>query len=513
MERRRLATARYEKGWSQEELAERVGVTRNTLSKWERGIVAPYPLHVHRLCSLFGKTAAELDLEKTSRKSQQKAVKEVAQNTPAVPSVSSITLEKSASPVPVILDSPFLQSVEPETQRWFRPADHDMLLSIQTERVSLDLEEPTAWFGRKLAYLLTIVEECCGHQELQQKMGNVLNSMQPKANDKEYTLSRRQLLITLATLPTVLLLTILQGRLSTGRIEQFLARSAASLAACWHLMRGCEYSSVEELLPTYLPLLTNLAQEHSKYQSTAASLATQAYRLKGILALHNNDARARDIFFQQAMYYAQIAQNPGLFVAALISLAYHKPDPVEAEQLYQRALVYKQTLSPLQRCRLYVELSVAYAQQNREDEAIQYLYFAQQEYPKQPENDPSFLYAEFDPSSMILEKGRVHLALTHYQPDGQHPQQAWETFAHVETSQSTLALSERIRYEIVNYQAETALVLRDRDLCCNYIEQGVQGAVLLGSARRRKEVLATTNKALKLWPHEGRVKELKHLFA
>src|SRR6266487_2623784 len=186
MERRRLATARYEKGWSQEELAERVGVTRNTLSKWERGIVAPYPLHVHRLCSLFGKTAAELDLEKTSRKSQQKAVKEVAQNTPAVPSVSSITLEKSASPVPVILDSPFLQSVEPETQRWFRPADHDMLLSIQTERVSLDLEEPTAWFGRKLAYLLTIVEECCGHQELQQKMGNVLNSMQPKANDTRF---------------------------------------------------------------------------------------------------------------------------------------------------------------------------------------------------------------------------------------------------------------------------------------------------------------------------------------
>src|SRR6266496_3080069 len=117
MERRRLATARYEKGWSQEELAERVGVTRNTLSKWERGIVAPYPLHVHRLCSLLGKTAAELDLEKTSRKSQE-------------------------------------------------------------------------------------------------KMGSVLNSMQPKANDKEYTLSRRQLLITLATLPTVLLLTMLQGRLS-----------------------------------------------------------------------------------------------------------------------------------------------------------------------------------------------------------------------------------------------------------------------------------------------------------
>ena len=47
MERTNLAAARYEKGWSQEEVAERVGVTRNTLSKWERGVVTPYPLHIY----------------------------------------------------------------------------------------------------------------------------------------------------------------------------------------------------------------------------------------------------------------------------------------------------------------------------------------------------------------------------------------------------------------------------------------------------------------------------------
>src|SRR5450631_3902618 len=62
MERTKLATARYEKGWSQEEVAERVGVTRNTFSKWERGVVTPYPFHIHRLCKLFEKTTEELDL-------------------------------------------------------------------------------------------------------------------------------------------------------------------------------------------------------------------------------------------------------------------------------------------------------------------------------------------------------------------------------------------------------------------------------------------------------------------
>jgi CRISPR-associated endonuclease Cas3-HD len=71
MERTKLATARYEKGWSQEEVAERVGVTRNTFSKWERGIVAPYPIHVHRLCEVYGKSASELDLAYKDKKSAQ----------------------------------------------------------------------------------------------------------------------------------------------------------------------------------------------------------------------------------------------------------------------------------------------------------------------------------------------------------------------------------------------------------------------------------------------------------
>lgn len=370
-------------------------------------------------------------------------------------------------------------------------------------------------FAEKLAYLLALVEDYCGQLtsclELQEKLGEELNSMQPKA-DNEYTLVRRQLLITLATLPTALLLMMLQGRRSAGHVEQLLTRCAASISACWHLMRGNEYAVVEEVLPTYLPLVTSLAQETSKMQCIAASLATQGYRLKGILALHRNEANARDTYFRQAVYYAEIAQHPGMLVAALISWAYHQPDPRKAEQLYQRAILHKSMISPLQRSRLYAELSIAYAQQNREDEALHYLSLAAQEYPEYPENDPSFLYAEFSPSSMALEKGRVHLALTHYHPDGYYPHQAWETFAGVGTGPSKLMISERIRYEIINYQAETALALQDRDLCSEYVQQGVQGARLLGSNKRHREVLLIKNKALKLWPHDRKIQELKYLF-
>lgn len=62
MKRIHLTAARIAKGWSQEEAAGRLGVTRNTLSAWERGLSDPYPVHVHALCEVFTMSAEELDL-------------------------------------------------------------------------------------------------------------------------------------------------------------------------------------------------------------------------------------------------------------------------------------------------------------------------------------------------------------------------------------------------------------------------------------------------------------------
>src|SRR4051812_31797000 len=60
--RAKLIAARLRKGWSQEALAEKVGVARNTVSAWERGIADPYPLHVQHLCNVFAMSVEELDL-------------------------------------------------------------------------------------------------------------------------------------------------------------------------------------------------------------------------------------------------------------------------------------------------------------------------------------------------------------------------------------------------------------------------------------------------------------------
>jgi transcriptional regulator with XRE-family HTH domain/tetratricopeptide (TPR) repeat protein len=488
MERTKLIQARKRKHWTQQQAAVRSEVDAKTYYLWEKGMTQPRLYNIQKLCEVYGRSEAELGLG---------------------------------------IDDPGELDLEPRPMST-RKAEQDEIplqflhtikqgIVVPSSDSPHTLVDPIFGIGSKLSHLLTTIEHYCTqpqlYLELQIIIGKELNEMSLDSQNEASLLSRRQLLITLATLPTASLLASLQGQLQGGQIEQFLGRCTAGIAACWQLLKGSEYTVVEEILPAYLSLLTLLARTpSSKYRSTAASLATQAYRLKGILAYHRDDVKARDAYFQQALYYAEIALDPGLLVVALISVAYQLPDPLEAEQFYQRALVYEQTISPLQRSRLYAGVSITYAQQNREDEALRYLRLAGQEYPVSPKADPSTLYTDFGPFSMIRDKGKVYLALAAYHPDRHHPQQAWETFAAAESGQSTLITPERIRYQVVNYQAETALALQDRDLCCEYLERGAQGAVLLGSAKRQREVISTREKALKLWPHEERVKELKYLF-
>src|SRR5947209_8756633 len=58
----RLTEVRTLRGWSQQEVADRIGSTYVNVSRWERGITRPNPYFRRKLCALFGKSEEELDL-------------------------------------------------------------------------------------------------------------------------------------------------------------------------------------------------------------------------------------------------------------------------------------------------------------------------------------------------------------------------------------------------------------------------------------------------------------------
>ncbi len=59
---RRLKCEREQRGWTQSELAERVGTTQVNISRWEKGITVPGPYYRQKLGEIFGKSIQELDL-------------------------------------------------------------------------------------------------------------------------------------------------------------------------------------------------------------------------------------------------------------------------------------------------------------------------------------------------------------------------------------------------------------------------------------------------------------------
>ena len=62
----KLIKLRKENAWSQEELAEKLNVTRQTISKWELGQTTPDMDNLTKIAELFGTTVNDLYDEKVN---------------------------------------------------------------------------------------------------------------------------------------------------------------------------------------------------------------------------------------------------------------------------------------------------------------------------------------------------------------------------------------------------------------------------------------------------------------
>ena len=66
-----LKIERKLRGWSQSRIAESLGITTRTVSRWEQGLSVPYPYYREQLCALFGKNARELGMISDADENEQ----------------------------------------------------------------------------------------------------------------------------------------------------------------------------------------------------------------------------------------------------------------------------------------------------------------------------------------------------------------------------------------------------------------------------------------------------------
>lgn len=373
-----------------------------------------------------------------------------------------------------------------------------------------------AWFGLKLAQLITQTDgwpSSSGLGTLQMLLNQEI-SMSDGAVPREapdldvlHAVSRRQALMTLGALPLALTGTRPSPGASQAMTDDmFLARCAASLTACWHLLRGSDLGAVEQLLAGYLVPLEALAYQDSPCRRAAAVLTAQAHRVCGIIALHRDQLGVREHHCRRALHFAEVASDTGSHASALISLAstyFYAADPVAAAAVYEQAFRHGAALPPLQQSRVHAELAVVYGQLGREQDALRATGQAEELYPGRPEDDPSYLYAEFTRSSLALERGLAYVALAEQFPGRNYQNRASDIFG-----EAAGAGPARIQFEIVNHQAGVAVLQGDLDRFEAYMTQGMGGVALLGSRQRLREMQATWQRAATRWPGETRLKAI-----
>jgi len=384
----------------------------------------------------------------------------------------------------------------------------------------------TAWFGVKLAHLLTLVDQWHGpasceplqllvHQEVL-----MFDAAGPaSARSRDYDPSRRQLLVTLLALPVALNPTALLGDPSSAVVDRLLAQCAASITAAWHLLKQSDLTLVERHVSGYLLALTALARRPSPHQKEAARLASQAYRALGIVVLHRRQTRLTEYYSEQSSLYAEIAGDHHLRWAALSSLSaialLYRNDPAGAADANRRLAIalHDRQLAPLMRSRLHALVALELAMTGDEQEALRSAHLAQEEYPASAGQDPVGLTAEFTPGNLVLYRGLAHLALSRWVPERRHQAIAWETFEGAARLAVGDSLTERVRVEIVNHQAASAVEMRDLERFTISLQAGVEGALRLQSVQRMHEARTAWERARQVWPAERSVAALGELFA
>jgi DNA-binding XRE family transcriptional regulator/tetratricopeptide (TPR) repeat protein len=443
-----LRAARKKKRWTIAVAAEKARVSELTYSRWEKGTQKPYLSTLDQLCEAYGMTPQELGFSQL--------IEEPLQETPS-DSVSS----------------PLVTS----------PGQNAGIITLT---------------GDQATALLSLLGDDMKQFDAAKRA--TLQQLLKSAGAIGATLAMPQSLSTLDHWQRLTSAVNKPAAIDVKTLEYFSGMNKV----CWSLTNGSEVATIGQLLATYLPQLTTLANQSSTHQVSIAALAAQGYLLAGLVQLDEYNLSEMEKTSQFAVQYSQLAEDYNLQAAAFkqqATMFLIARKTAKALQAYQKTLPFIDQVSPLLRSRIYQGLASASARCGQEKDALRYLGLARDTFPSDFLNDPSYLFAD---------SGHMYEGLTLM--DLNKPKDAWDAFAKVDGLVPKIPIGEFTRLEFLNLQAKSAVALRDIELCETYLEKAVMVATSLNSQYGNGDAFDVYRSTQMLWPDEQKVKSLGELF-
>ncbi len=468
MERAQLSIAwleneRLDRNWTQEYVADQLGVDPATVRRWESGVHKPRPRQYRQLCKLFGKE----ELPALDEQEQEQAARGHEQSLPVAT----------------------LYEVEDDYTH-FRA--HDLTTRLERLVWMWPIQHSNARY-HELSTLLI--------QELEQKD----NTMQ------EDSISRRDALRRLASLPIEMCGLSLVGPVLIRPMDEILSQCAAGITACWYLRKGKDLAFASDTVSRYIPTLREIVKTGSLLQrKDAAELLVQSFLLKSTLTFHVNGTNEAVYFAQQAEAYGYTAENIMLQVIALRTQAaahsyaerWEPALQIAKKAKYLLETAHKAPIPQLVHSYIYAGLATYQAYSGQKQDAFISLKKAHTMFFNRPNDEQASIWIDHNQANLILNDGMTHYYLDMHK-------EALDSFEQTKKIQQDDIGRVEILVDEVMTEISRDDKPRDMEWSITQWTQAIQGAKTLRSDQWFKES-TTAYKAMRaVWPREQRIKELR----
>ena len=480
-----LEQERLDRNWTQEYVAERIGVEISTLQRWERGLHRPQARHYRQLCKLFDKA---LDQH------------------PETPAVVPVAQARRTGVAGGVEGRQTLQEMPTDETR-------DTYTRFQASDLTMRL--------LRLVGTWSLLNSNARYQQLQTR---VMHELELKDNAmQESPINRRNALRRLASLPIELWGLSLFGPtvLRPYPIEEILTHCAAGVTACWHLSKGKDLAFANDAISRYIPTLKDIvARSTGKQRAGAADLLAQSLLLKGNIVRHLQAKHEASLcYMQQAETYSKLAGNMALTIKAVRGQActYDYMDNWEqaictaekAKSLLETTDAEGTPIPFMLQSHVYVGLAryQAHMEPKYKQDVLRSLEQAQSAFDvAMNEHEVAPIWTDHDEGDLLNNSGLAYYHLG-------ASQQAIEAFARVDTLTNvretgrTQSFIDQVMVE-VNREDQP----RDMEFCIDRWKQGIQRAIALRSEQSYNDAKVAYVAMRAVWPGESHIKALRDDF-